>query len=139
MADPREDTVKTFDDKIYDDTPAGQSIGENIDSLEDLTRSPFSFDKATSNKPKLENEFDLQIGVSLFSVPPQSMSITEVFTNTAASYPLRSKTSSKASPGQSKKQVKIKLIFPNLDALWGSMDPAKNNKVPESNRSPCAV
>lgn len=86
--------------------------GHVVYSGEDKERNPFHFTRSSGN------DFSFKLGISHFEVPPTHIDVTEIYSNTAAAYAIRSKTSSKMAVGQRQKRVTIQIMFPDLNKAW---------------------
>lgn len=97
-------------DEVQPDITTTSSV-DGVQTKGDFTRDPFEYDGRS------ESEL-FEIGISRFTIDPSQIEVTEAYTNIAAAYPLRTKTSSKRQVGQRQKRITLKLIFPSLDAAW---------------------
>ena len=112
------------------------ATADGIDLKKRPFRSPYYFDRITLDEAGTRylsetgtvyeiDSWKMRIGLHTFDIPPLSVSISEVNTNIQTAYLLRSRTSSKKSPGKKLRQISMSFIFPNLNKgdirLWGSM------------------
>lgn len=117
------DAYNSYGEQVQADGQESSEAMQNMFDGERLAnRDMFQPFTADLEKAFFTNDeaWDLQLGPLKVELPPQSVRITRSYSNAAAAYTLRSKTSSKLSPGRFTRVVEFNIMFDGIEDMWQS-------------------